>query len=173
MPPPFRPTLLMKIALLATLLFGLAVPAALHAQGTPNSATVRAAAYNVSTQPATRTEPPPPVVNGPPREYVLLTGSSSLIEWEKYKAVPHDQFWGSFVRATRTRFQQLQKSNGNDPNAMYTWLVFEDGYAIALPKPKGQLFTFDVRLSDRGLPYHGTITTRAGKKISFVIDAPR
>ncbi len=119
----------MKIALLsAGLLCLLTAPAALRAQGTPDSAKVRTAAYNVSTQPATRTEPPPPVVNGPPREYVLLTGSSSLIEWEKYKTVPHDQFWGSFVRATRTRFQQLQKENGNDPNATYTWLVFEDGY---------------------------------------------
>ena len=116
---------LFRAGLLGTLL---AAPVALHAQGTPNSATVRTAAYNVSTQPASRTEPPPPVVNGPPREYILLTGSSSLIEWEKYKAVPHDQFWGSFVRATRTRFQQLQKENGNDPNATYTWLCFEDGY---------------------------------------------
>ena len=70
----------------------------------------------------------PPVVSGPPREYILLTGSSSLIEWEKYKAVPHDQFWGSFVRATRTRFQQIEAQQGNDPNATYTWLVFEDGY---------------------------------------------
>ena len=52
-------------------------------------------------------------------------------------------------------------------------LVFEDGYAVALPKPKGQLFSFDIRLSDRGLPYHGTITTKAGKKIAFLIDAPR
>ena len=120
----------MKIALLSAGLLCalLASPAALRAQGTPNSATVRTAAYDVSTQSATRTQPPPPVVNGPPREYVLLTGSSSLIEWEKYKPIPHDQFWGSFVRATRTRFQQIQKENGNDANAVYTWLVFEDGY---------------------------------------------
>jgi hypothetical protein len=69
-----------------------------------------------------------PVVAGPPREYVILTGSSSLSEWEKYKAVPHDQFWGSFVRASRTRVQQIEAQIGNDPNAMITWLVFEDGY---------------------------------------------
>jgi hypothetical protein len=50
-------------------------------------------------------------------------------------------------------------------------LVFEDGYAIVLPKPKGQLFSFDVRISDRGLPYHGTITTKAGKRVPFTIEA--
>ena len=80
---------------------------------------------NVSSAPQA---PAPPVVLGPPREYVLLTGGPSLTEWEKYKAVPHDQFWGSFARATRTRFQQIQAQQGNDPNAMYTWLVFVDGY---------------------------------------------
>ena len=90
------------------------------AQSTPDSANpnLRVNA-NVSTLPA---------VAGPPREYVLLTGSSSLLVWEKYKAVPHDQFWADFVRATRTRFQQIEAQQGNDPNALYTWLVFEDGY---------------------------------------------
>ncbi len=74
------------------------------------------------------TQPPPPVVLGPPREYVLLTGGPSLTVWEKYKQFPHDQFWGSFTRATRTRFQQIQNEQKNDPNAVYTWLVFVDGY---------------------------------------------
>ncbi len=112
----------MKTAFLSAAAWLLAVAASptAHAQNAP----VRVNANVTSAPPA----PAPPVVSGPPREYVLLTGSSSLIEWEKYKAVPHDQFWGSFVRATRTRFQQLQKENGNDPNATYTWLVFEDGY---------------------------------------------
>ena len=85
---------------------------------------VRVAA-NVSNAPVA---PAPPVVKGPPREYVLLTGGPSLTIWEKYKAVPHDNFWASFTRATRTRFQQIQAQQGNDPNAIYTWLVFEDGY---------------------------------------------
>ena len=84
---------------------------------------VRVAA-NVSNAPVAAA----PVVQGPPREYVLLTGGPSLTIWEKYKAVPHDNFWASFTRATRTRFQQIQAQQGNDPNAVYTWLVFEDGY---------------------------------------------
>ena len=105
------------------------MPAGARAQSTPESANpkVRVNA-NVSTAPGERRRPRRRSPTGPPREYVLLTGSSSLIEWEKYKTVPHDQFWGSFVRASRTRFQQIQKEQGNDPNALYTWLVFEDGY---------------------------------------------
>ena len=117
-----------RLLSLIGLLCGLAIPAALQAQSTPNAAVARTAAYNVSSQPAAATQPPPPVVNGPPREYVILTGGPSLTIWEKYKSAPHDQFWGSFTRASRTRFQQLQLENGNDPNALYTWLVFEDGY---------------------------------------------
>lgn len=122
------PRLPMKIVLLfACALLAVALPGA-FAQSTPESANpkVRVNA-NVSTAPATA-QNPPPVVNGPPREYIILTGSSSLLAWEKYKTVPHDQFWADFVRASRTRFQYIQKEQGNDPNALYTWLVFEEGY---------------------------------------------
>jgi hypothetical protein len=49
-------------------------------------------------------------------------------------------------------------------------LTFEDGYAITLPKPRGQIFAFDVRIGNRGLPYHGTISTKSGKRISFAIE---
>jgi hypothetical protein len=60
------------------------------------------------------------------REYILLTGAPSLIEWEKYKGVPHDRFWGNFVRATRVRIEQLRQQYG--PNARITWLVYKPGY---------------------------------------------
>ena len=105
------------------------LPVAAFAQGTPNSANPRVQTVaNLSVQPADN-QPAPQVVNpGPPREYIILTGGPSLTVWEKYKSAPHDQYWGSFTRASRTRFQQLQKEIGNDPNALYTWLVFVDGY---------------------------------------------
>jgi len=60
-------------------------------------------------------------------EYIILTGGPSLIEWEKYKAYPHDRFWGNFVRASRYRIEQLRKEFG--PNARITWLVYKRGYA--------------------------------------------
>jgi hypothetical protein len=104
---PFRPLLFAA----AALVFAAGVS---HAQEAP--------------APAAAAAPAPAPVAGPPREYVLLTGSSSLFEWEKYKKVPHDQFWGSFVRASRTRMQQIRAETGNDPNAKITWLIFLDGY---------------------------------------------
>jgi hypothetical protein len=62
----------------------------------------------------------------PRREYILLSGGPSLIEWEKYKAEPHDRWWGNFIRAARVRIQELRKEKG--PDAMITWLVYRPGY---------------------------------------------
>jgi hypothetical protein len=70
-------------------------------------------------------QPPP---DGSTVEYVILSGGPSLIQWEKYKASPHDQFWGGFVRAARTRIQLLQGQLRNNPNALITWLVYLEGY---------------------------------------------
>src|SRR5579872_2286153 len=49
---------------------------------------------------------------------------------------------------------------------------FEDGYTFKLPEPRGELYAFDVRLWSRGLPYHGTIENKAGKKFPLVLEAP-
>jgi hypothetical protein len=59
-------------------------------------------------------------------EYVLITGGPSLPEWEKYKAQPHDKYWGNFVRASRVRIQQLRDQHG--PTFLITWFVYRRGY---------------------------------------------
>jgi len=41
-------------------------------------------------------------------------------------------------------------------------LLFEDGYKVALPKPTGNVFVFDVRIWSRGLPYSATLLTKRG-----------
>jgi hypothetical protein len=41
-------------------------------------------------------------------------------------------------------------------------LLFEDGYKIALPKPTGHVFSFDVRIWARGLPYQATLMAKRG-----------
>ncbi len=61
------------------------------------------------------------------KEYLLLSGGPSLIEWEKYKAAPHDQWWGNFIRAARVRIEELRKQYG--PGARITWLVYKPGYS--------------------------------------------
>jgi len=60
------------------------------------------------------------------REYILLSGGPALIEWEKYKAAPHDRWWGNFIRAARVRIEEIRKKQG--PDALITWLVYKPGY---------------------------------------------
>jgi hypothetical protein len=60
------------------------------------------------------------------REYIILSGGPSLIEWEKFKAEPHDRWWGNFIRSARVRIEQLRKQHG--PAARLTWLVYKPGY---------------------------------------------
>ena len=48
-------------------------------------------------------------------------------------------------------------------------LVFEDGYRVVLPKPAGRLFTFDVRLWRKGLPYGATVITKRGPTYALVL----
>ncbi len=57
---------------------------------------------------------------------MIVTGGPSLIEWEKFKARPHDKYWGNFVRASRVRIQQLRAEYG--PSFPITWLVYRRGY---------------------------------------------
>jgi len=42
-------------------------------------------------------------------------------------------------------------------------LLFEDGYKIALPKPNGRLFVFEMRVWRKGLPYSATLMTKRGQ----------
>ncbi len=59
-------------------------------------------------------------------EYIILVGGPSLMEWEKYKAQPHDHWWANFVRAARIRTEQVRDQLG--PDAKITWLVYKQGY---------------------------------------------
>ncbi len=60
------------------------------------------------------------------KEYIILSGGPSLIQWEKYKAQPHDLWWMNFIRAARLRIEELHAQHGRD--AKITWLVYSEGY---------------------------------------------
>ena len=60
------------------------------------------------------------------REYILLSGGPSLQEWEKFKAEPHDRWWGNFIRSARVRIQEIQAKLG--PGVKITWLVHKPSY---------------------------------------------
>jgi hypothetical protein len=46
-------------------------------------------------------------------------------------------------------------------------LLFEDGYKVLLPKPSGHVFSFDMRLWHKGLPYTATLVTKRGQNYSL------
>ena len=60
------------------------------------------------------------------REYILVSGGPSLHEWEKFKAEPHDRWWGNFIRSARVRIQEIQAKVGS--GAKITWLVHKPSY---------------------------------------------
>jgi len=47
-------------------------------------------------------------------------------------------------------------------------VLFEDGYKIVLPRPAGRVFTFDVRVWRKGLPYGATLVTKKGQNYGLV-----
>jgi hypothetical protein len=59
-------------------------------------------------------------------EHLVVSGGVSLIQWEKYKAEPHDLWWLNFIRAARIRIQELRERHG--PDARITWFVYAPAY---------------------------------------------
>ncbi|MEO6847916.1 MAG: hypothetical protein ABI443_10030 [Chthoniobacterales bacterium] len=60
------------------------------------------------------------------KEYIVVSGGPSLIEWEKYKTTPHDHWWCNFIHASRIRIEQIREKNG--PDVPITWLVYRRAY---------------------------------------------
>jgi hypothetical protein len=48
-------------------------------------------------------------------------------------------------------------------------ILFEDGYKVALPKPRGHLFQFDIRVWSKGLPYSATVLTKRGPSYPIIL----
>ena len=80
-------------------------------------------------------------------EYVLLIGGPSLMQWEKYKAQPHDHWWANFVRAGRIRTEQLREKYG--PDAKITWLVYKQGYLDRAAQEKQDLIAHINSVRDK------------------------
>ncbi|MFL6526708.1 MAG: hypothetical protein ACJ8IQ_01285 [Chthoniobacterales bacterium] len=80
-------------------------------------------------------------------EYIILVGGPSLMEWEKYKAQPHDHWWANFVRAARIRTEQIRDEAG--PDAMITWLVYKQGYLDRAAQEHMDLISFIDSVRDK------------------------
>jgi len=72
-------------------------------------------------------------------EHIVVTGAPSLMEWEKYKIEPHDNWWMNFVRASRIRIAQIRDQYGS--GAYITWLVYGPGYKRRQAQEKENLFS--------------------------------
>jgi hypothetical protein len=83
----------------------------------------------------------------PQGEYVILVGGPSLMQWEKYKAQPHDHWWANFIRAARIRTEQIRTEAG--PDAKITWLVYGPGYKDRALQEKQDLFAHIATVRDK------------------------
>ena len=80
-------------------------------------------------------------------EHIILVGGPSLLQWEKYKPVPHDHWWANFVHSARIRTEQIRTESG--PNAMITWLVYKQGYLDRAQQDKQDLIALIGTIRDK------------------------
>jgi hypothetical protein len=83
-----------------------------------------------------------------PYEYILLCGGPSLHLWEQYRDQPHDNYWGCFVRAARTRIQELKPAVKDNPSATVTMLIYLDGYRSRSAQEKRDLIPLIYSVRD-------------------------
>jgi hypothetical protein len=83
-----------------------------------------------------------------PYEYILLCGGPSLHLWEQYRDQPHDNYWGCFVRAARTRIQELKPVVKDNPAATVTMLIYLDGYRSRSAQEKRDLIPLIYSVRD-------------------------
>ncbi|MBV9672764.1 MAG: hypothetical protein JO076_08080 [Verrucomicrobia bacterium] len=80
-------------------------------------------------------------------EHIVVTGGVSMMEWEKYKAEPHDHWWLNFIRASRIRIEQLRQQYG--PSAPITWLVYQRAYQRRQSQEHDNLFSVINSVRDK------------------------
>ncbi len=85
--------------------------------------------------------------NYPWGEYIVVSGGPSLIRWEKYKQVPHDRWWGNFIRTARVRIQALREQRGTE--YPIGWLVYRPGYVARSAQDQRDLLALVESVRDK------------------------
>jgi hypothetical protein len=80
-------------------------------------------------------------------EYIILVGGPSMMQWEKYKAQPHDHWWANFIHAARLRTDQLRAQLG--PDQKITWLVYKQGYLDRAEQEHQDLISYIGSVRDK------------------------
>jgi hypothetical protein len=83
----------------------------------------------------------------PQGEYIVVVGGPSMMEWEKYKAQPHDHWWANFIHAARLRTEQLRAELG--PDRLITWMVYKQGYLDRATQEKQDLISHINSVRDK------------------------
>ena len=73
---------------------------------------------------------------------------------------PHEPEPGHTMKVTLKSLAAVEEGDS---------LLFEDGYKVLLPKPSGHVFSFDMRLWRKGLPYAATLVTKRGQNYSLTL----
>lgn len=95
-----------------------------------------------------------------------LTDAGTLVQVDPavplfaVRVSPHDAMPGSTIRVT---VKPLAPVEAGDT------ILFEDGYKIVLPKPRGGIFGFEMRLWRKGFPYSGTLVTKRGASYPLIL----
>lgn len=71
-------------------------------------------------------------------EHLIVSGGVTMMQWEKYKAEPHDKWWLNFIRAARIRIEELRAEYG--PHTPITWFVYRPAYVRRVKEEPKDMF---------------------------------
>ena len=86
------------------------------------------------------------------KEYIVVTGGPSLIEWEHFKKAPHDHWWANFIHASRIRLSELRQEHG--PESLVTWLVFRPSYERRAARQEKRNLITDIQSVEKKYHLH-------------------
>jgi len=99
------------------------------------------------------------------REYILLSGGPSILDWEKWKSQPHDLWWQNFIRAAEIRITEL-KSQGV-PASQITWFVYRPAYETR-SKQEGQNLVANINTLNNSLGVKLKFFSRSAQVMDYL-----
>ncbi len=93
-------------------------------------------------------------------EAVALVPVDPRVQLFAVRLSPHAPRPGQSARVTLKSLAPIEEGDS---------VLFEDGYKVTLPKPSGHLFSFDIRVWNKGLPYAATVVTKRGPSYPLIL----
>ncbi|MGF1657251.1 MAG: hypothetical protein ACFCU3_09755 [Verrucomicrobiales bacterium] len=80
-------------------------------------------------------------------EYIIVSGGPSIHRWERFRSVPHDRWWGNFIRTARVRMEAIRQERG--PDLPIGWLVYKPAFVTRSQQDQRPLIEFIESVRDR------------------------